>query len=345
MNIAHLLEIDGGSVSIRQECRHIRMHDIRFCDRMNVRSYERVFSDATLSYLQTKPECKGTYSFIAAMRRAVDAFTNPQLSTQDRVCHAWYASFFLLLWCKLSQDGSAPVHLTTCCVANALTITSIADFLNTEKKGCNWGMLGSQSCEQCFRGLRALSGGSGNVSNVAFLDVVQRIRKIQFVTQFEWDKKDIIKFPQHDKRTRSPLSFFAEYDGECRIHRALEDAWHSAKTTMSQFFPGAAAVPAPHTARDGLLFDSWVDFSSSVIPASFTDSWSIAGWKGQPREEGGRDKSANDDDDEADDEDDEAQPNGQNYREIVHALYEIAAYPRSNSTRLGRFIASGKVEQ
>lgn len=336
INMAHLLESDGSCVKLRPGCGHIRPGDIRFCDRMNVGAYERVFSVDTIKRLANRPECAATHAYIVAMRRSVDAFTDEKLSTHDRVRYCWYAAFFLLLWGKLGRPkGRTFTHLTACCVVNALTVTSLADYQNGEKKGCRWGILGSQSCEQCFRGLRALTGGFCNVSNVAFLDAVQRIRKIQSMTQFESDFKHLLKFPQHDKKSRSDLSYFAEYGEECKISGALEDAWKEAKETLSGFFPAAAVTHTPHPGTAGMLFHQWVDFSSGAIPASFAGSWSTSVSTPESLDEEEEAQVVTEGI-----ENEEARVGSRQYREIICALYDIAGYPRSNSTRLGRIIES-----
>lgn len=181
-------------------------HTVNPKDRQNFLSVERICSPNVISCLKKYvPDSDGTAIFLKALHYSIYPFLDTSMNTADRVYKIWYAIFFYRgwrSWLSISKDYTLKESFISSNCYNCIEInghTLVKQILKARDDPTYEFMpykQGSQPCEGIFRQVRSMSSTFSTVVNCSMIDIIRRIRKIQFQSEIMHDCSETIKFPR-----------------------------------------------------------------------------------------------------------------------------------------------------
>lgn len=194
--------------------------DIEPKDRQNFLSAEKICSERTIQCLSDYvPESEATILYLRMMRNVLNAFSDTDITSEERIYSIWYGVFFCRAWRSwiLSsrkvqipgqkkskhfynlKDNFMSSNCYTCIELNAHSM--VKQVLSQKENNFFFSNLfDSQVCESTFRQLRSFTSTYCTVVNFNMLEIIHRIRKIQLQNEIITSCRDRIKFPRFEKK-------------------------------------------------------------------------------------------------------------------------------------------------
>jgi hypothetical protein len=225
VNISHLYKL----IETRNKLDHnLSRSDLNVRDKQNFASCQRISDDKVLHLLSLNEQCKGTYNYLLLLNLLITAYTQSNISLQNRIFHAWVVLFYIRLWRiwlyitkhtrkflnkKKKQDEKnyfiTPNALLSIELNGHYLIylyLLIEQKLLPESTANSVHLFSSQACENVFRDARSLSGVYSTRINFTIKQFLKRIDKLNSLTelkQYEFtNTEEKINFPIHHKNKR-----------------------------------------------------------------------------------------------------------------------------------------------
>lgn len=204
--------------------RHLLTYtDIEPKDRQNFLSAEKICSERTIQCLsEYVPESEGTVLYLRMMRSVLNAFSDVDITSEERIYQIWYSAFFCRGWrswllnsrkVKTPQkkkashfynlkDNFMSSNCYTCIELNAHSLVKqvLGNVSCSRKEYFFSNLFDSQVCEAMFRQLRSFTSTYCTVVNFDMLEIINRIRKIQLQNEIIISCNDRINFPRFEKK-------------------------------------------------------------------------------------------------------------------------------------------------
>ena len=213
-------------------------------DKMNFRSADKICSKKATNFLRSCDieNCEGSIVYLELMRSVYYSFADPSLKPLERVEMMWTEVFFLRFWREWIVDSKGDYVLSRnfltlnaylCIELNAhALIQLIIMFRDAEE--CElflpW-LFSSQACEAFFRLLRALASTFCTQVNFGLLEMLYKLRRLDFMSEAFHKLKDKYEFPQNMKAFEAVkgeeyiCSTLPEnYEIEASVHAAFKKA-------------------------------------------------------------------------------------------------------------------------
>lgn len=243
--------------------------DLNANDKMNFQAVEKISCPQVINLLKKLvPDSQGTIVYLSLINDILNAFLNKSITSKRRLYLMWKSVFILRIWrhwilksksYKVSKNFlSLNSYLCIEINAHALVVLMRQFSTNSEKLRPEmflpW-LMSSQPCEQIFRSTRSMTSTFSTVVNYSMLEIIQRIRRIQFLQDVVNDLKDSYCFPRenvsrlgYSRNENNPSSEnINDDDIEKIVMSALDDALETMKdvgiTVVSEDSYLSANVP------------------------------------------------------------------------------------------------------
>ncbi|KAK3907516.1 Maturase K [Frankliniella fusca] len=212
-------------------------------DKMNFESAAKLCSKSVSDLLtEENISCSsGTKLYVDMMRETFNACASPSLTPLERIELLWKWVIFLRIWRKwiLDCDGYTLQHnfITAnayyCIELNAHAVIQSV-ILNREHETPQlfrpW-LYSSQPCESLFRMFRGMSTTFNTVVNFSMLDMIYRLRRIDFMAEAYVNLKEKYSFPRQLRAFQAIegqeyicATLPEDIDIEHAVHRAFQKA-------------------------------------------------------------------------------------------------------------------------
>lgn len=214
-------------------------------DRQNFSSAIKICDDRVIDLLIRKvDQSEGTAIFLRIMSNLIHAFDDRQLSPTQRLEKMWYSVFMVRIWRKSIMDNPKLILKNNfmsllsyyCIEQNAHGLILILSFLKRNNLTHLFFpyMFCSQPCESFYRQIRSLSNVNSTVVNFSTKEILNRISRIQLMSDISNDKSTGLIYPttlnscNFSETNYSEIDFPNEHQmlntiKECKT-RAIEDA-------------------------------------------------------------------------------------------------------------------------
>lgn len=242
---AHIVELINTTSKDQHE---LTMSFLDVKDKMNFRAAQKLCAEKVTNLLRNIAGSEATATYLDMMRDITAAFLEPQLQPLERVKIMWHWLFFLRLWRKwISNHGEYSLshnfitaNSYTCVELNAHGLVNlIRKFRDTQQPQLfmPW-LCSSQPCEDFFRRTRSLTSTNSTVTNFSILELVHRIRRIDFIGESFENLKETVNFPKMQKlyrqSTEKPNITHVMPEDDA-IERTVQEAYESALKICVQF--------------------------------------------------------------------------------------------------------------
>lgn len=223
--------------------------DIDPKDRQNSLSASKMCNTNTQQcLLEYVPGSKPTVLYLRMMQSVTDSMLDPNLTIKEKIAKMWYGVFVVRIWRSWLSGYAAKkkskknVHHST----DELTYSLTENFISVNAYTCIeinahslilltiklrdinrpelflTHLLGSQSCESTFRQLRSMTSTEATVINFTMLEMINRLKKVQLLSDIVTDAPGEIKFPRI--QNRKTLTRLSEFPTDEEILDLIEDA-------------------------------------------------------------------------------------------------------------------------
>ncbi|KAE8746002.1 hypothetical protein FOCC_FOCC007260 [Frankliniella occidentalis] len=190
-------------------------------DKMNFRTANKICSEKVTDLLDRKiVESEGTSTFLKMMRETFHSCADPSLAPLERIEIMWKWVIFVRIWRQwlLNQAEYSLGHNFIssnsyyCMELNAHALIQGAVMYRDEDPHLfkPW-LCSSQPCESFFRSARSLTSTFSTVINFSILEMLHKIRRIEYLTNATFKLKGRYKFP------RQMRAFEAIEKSQCEI--------------------------------------------------------------------------------------------------------------------------------
>lgn len=232
--------------------------DIEPKDRQNFLSAEKICSEKTIQCLSDYvPESEATILYLRMMRNVLKAFSDTDITSEERIYCIWYGAFFCRAWRswilnsrkvqipgqKKSRhfynlkDNFMSSNCYTCIELNAHSL--VKQVLSQKENNFFFSNLfDSQVCESTFRQLRSFTSTYCTVVNFNMLEIIQRIRKIQLQNEIMTSCRDRIKFPRFEMKATNT----SEGRKSLLILKLLTNCYPKSKLFLHRFESGTSST-------------------------------------------------------------------------------------------------------
>lgn len=187
---------------------------IKTSDRQNFDYVLRICDARTIMLIEKHVKLsEGTVFYLKIICRILRSFLDSRLSPLERIRHIWFANFMLRIWreylivtkqCTL-KDHFLSVYAYICVEINAHALILMMVFLKERNMDESFSTetVGSQPCEGIFRQIRALSTTGSTVVNCSLYEIIQRMAKIELLTDISHIKLKNFQFPSIGKESKT----------------------------------------------------------------------------------------------------------------------------------------------
>lgn len=213
-------------------------------DKMNFRSADKICSKKATEFLKSSQieNCEGTVVYLELMRSVYMSFADPSLAPLQRVEMIWEEVFFLRFWREWIVNSNGDYILSRnfltlnaymCIEINAHALIQLIIMLR-DAEACElflpW-LFSSQPCESLFRLLRALTSTLSTQVNFSILELLYKLRRLDFMSEAFYKLKDKYQFPRNMKAFEAVqgkeficITLPENYEIEASIHSAFKRA-------------------------------------------------------------------------------------------------------------------------
>ncbi|KAK3922722.1 Ribosome biogenesis protein BOP1-like protein [Frankliniella fusca] len=228
--------------TVSRDLHNICGSDIDCKDKMNYRAVQKLTNPKVTELLRKHvPLSDGTATYLEMISDTLDSFTDPSLPPLKRIEKSWTWVFFCRLWRTWIQQEEAyslqhnfiTANCYACIELNAhALIQAIIKFRDKEEPHLflPW-LMSSQPCESSFRLLRSSKAAHCGVVSFSILELQNRVRRIDFMTnKFKKLEKEYT-FKRHHKSFQMstsvcyiPVTLPEDYEIEIAVDSALKKA-------------------------------------------------------------------------------------------------------------------------
>lgn len=180
--------------------------DIRPLDKMNFKPVVKIMDPIVRTNLKENVAASlGTSIYLGLIENVYKSYMDEDLKPLQRIYRLWYTIFFLRIWRiwltehpKLDVKNFITYNTYACIELNGHslinTILSLAatgeddQFVTT--------LMGSQTCEEMFRRLRSLTTMNWTSINFTLLEILHKIKRIEFSEEAMADLNTSFNFPR-----------------------------------------------------------------------------------------------------------------------------------------------------
>jgi hypothetical protein len=183
------------------------LSNINVLDRQNFDSVLRICSDDVITLLSSHiKDSQGTVFYLRIVSNVIKTFLDLRLKPLERVRLIWISNFLLRIWRQYilehSKHYNMKEHFVTnncyaCVEINAHSIIFVMNYLRDRilDNYFHPDLLGSQPCEGIFRQVRSFSSTYSTVTNSSVLEMIDKISKIQLMSDIAHIKLKDFEFP------------------------------------------------------------------------------------------------------------------------------------------------------
>lgn len=212
-------------------------------DKMNHRAAQKLCDEkVTTSMREAVPESEATATYLDMMRDVSSAFMEPSLLPLDRIKTMWEWIFFLRhwrTWIQSNPDYTLGHNFISqnsyiCLELNAHALINLIRKLRDSEDPhlfLIW-LVSSQACEKFFGSARTMTSVLCTVLVFSILELIHRIRRIDFIAESKHNLQDVIDFKSqkksYQKSTGQPAivtSLPEDYEIEVAVKEASELAF------------------------------------------------------------------------------------------------------------------------
>lgn len=184
-------------------------------DKMNFESVLKICDNRIIDLLKKHVKgSDGTIMYLQIMKHFIDSFMDSTLEPLERVDKIWYALFVVRIWRQnILETESLSLKLNfmsancyACLEQNAHSMILILLYLkrtNSPNLFMPW-IYGSQPCENYFRLIRSLSSTFSMVANCSVKEMLERMNKIQLLSDISNDSTTEFVFLKRMRQTYAP---------------------------------------------------------------------------------------------------------------------------------------------
>lgn len=198
--------------SVSKDQHNLTESDLSPDDKMNFRSMEKMYQESVVKLLQERVVgSEATVTYLNMTREILSSYLDKTISPETRLVLIWKWTFFLRIWKEWLlkngysiQDNFITSNTYMCVEVNAHSLIKMMMYFrdtNQEELFMPW-LCHSQHCEKCFRHLRALTSTGSTVVNFSILDMLYRLRRIEFQMSFEDKYGDQFCFYKTHRQSR-----------------------------------------------------------------------------------------------------------------------------------------------
>lgn len=226
-------------------------------DKMNVKAAEKMSSSKVTDLLEEIPACKATGVYLTMMRELKDCFMKPSMCPEERIAIHWKWIFVLRMWRKWIVETPAyslchnflTLNCYLCIELNGLSMLLLVQKLRRERKPELFrpSDFTSQPCESGFRDLRAMSTFRSSQVTFSVLEMKQKVRKLDHLSNLYVSISSKVVFPSGrkaaSKAEKMSISFALPDDDD--IEDAVLQAFQKACKICKEFGIPVTKTPPP----------------------------------------------------------------------------------------------------
>lgn len=203
--------------------------DLDPTDHMDYRRIYKVTEPGVSEMLKLYPNTEGTVTYIKLVKYVYDAYVNESIIVSDRIFYAVFVNHFMRVWREwLHSENLKVEHFITsnCFDGLEINLVQLIGFLiNGNAQDIH--EVNSQTCEIDFRKLRSFTTVESTIVNVTMKSFMARNQKIRFEDQIVHEMKDILVFPDNEKRKsikQKPSAYLSNEDLNLIFEKAINAA-------------------------------------------------------------------------------------------------------------------------
>lgn len=212
--------------------------DIRPLDKMNFKPVEKIMNPVVREHLnESVPASLGTSTYLSLIENVFKAYMDEKLKPLERVYSLWYTIFFLRIWKiwlvqhpKLGIHNFITYNAYSCIELNGHSLINIIASLAAagEDEQFITTLMGSQTCEERFRRLRSLTTTNWTAINFSLLEMLHKIKRIEFCDEAMADLNDSFNFPRLNTKDHTSYKLPTEEEIFDMVNKAKDDALRNA---------------------------------------------------------------------------------------------------------------------
>lgn len=214
--------------------------DLRPLDKMNFRPVLKIMNPIVRTHLKEQVAASlGTSIYLSLMQNVYSSYLDENFEPLERVYSLWYVIFFLRIW-RLWLTEHKTLSLKNFITYNTYACIEINghSLINTIIKLRNSGednqfvtvLMGSQTCEEFFRSLRSLSSTQWTSINFTLLEMLHKIKRIEYTNEAMADLSSTFTFPRLSTKVSKNHKLPSDDEIYDTVMRAKDDAIKETKS-------------------------------------------------------------------------------------------------------------------
>lgn len=220
VSLEHLAEV----IRISTKDQHfLSQKTIDPVDKQNVDSAKKICDAKVITILKNDvKKSEATAMFLEVMSNVTSAYIEEKLSPAERISKIWYSVFIIRIWRHFIENSNGltlknnfmSTYCYYCIELNAHSLILILLYLRKNKLTHLFIPLlfNSQACEEFYRKIRSFTTTYSTVASCSIKEILDRISRIQLLSEISNDKESGFTFPKELKSTNFPKIEFKDID-------------------------------------------------------------------------------------------------------------------------------------
>lgn len=168
-------------------------------DKMNVNATRKICDQKVIDLLESVSGSEGTVAYLKIMRAIHDAFITVEITDRERLYKGFWALHMVRTWRNNTQIGEREKFITNvnwCCLEINVSYLYELVLKGKVRDVILWN---SQTCEEYFRTLRAMTPSGLTQINFSLKDSLHRLNRVEQIFKIVNEQKNIFNFPENNK--------------------------------------------------------------------------------------------------------------------------------------------------